>query len=334
MSELAAAAALDPDPRSDSHGASMPWMTLFNDDTFHALNITGEQRVIHTEARDEEGRTVGSLGGVLEGDAFTSGFSAPFGGIDLTRERETPANVALVVEDAVAQLRAAGARRLRIKLPPACYGESEPLVQFTLLNRGFQVERCELNQHIDLESLPDSDAYLERLKSPARRALRKLLLDSDLRLCPAETEREWDRAYATLVTNRAAKGRSLSLSREYLERARTSLGTQTVRMYELLAGERAIAAALVYRVRPQRDLVVAWGDGEHGLERSPMNLLAYRLVERALAEGSSTLDLGISNEHESSPDGALPPNDGLVQFKQSVLAKIQPRLTLVRELAG
>lgn len=331
MSELAAAAP-HPQPRVESKGASTPWMTLFNEDRFHALNISSEQRPIHTEACEEDGRTVGSLGGVLDGDVFTSGFSAPFGGIDLARERETPANVALVVEEAISQLRAVGTRRLRIKLPPACYGESEPLVQFTLLNRGFQVERCELNQHIDLESLPDPGAYLEQLKSPARRALRKLLLDSDLRLCPAETEQEWDRAYATLAANRAAKGRSLSLSREYLLRARAELGPQTVRMYGLLAGERAIAAALVYRVRPKRDLVVAWGEGEHELERSPMNLLAYRLVERALAEGSSTLDLGISNEHEPDPDGALPPNDGLVQFKQSVLAKIQPRLTLMREL--
>jgi hypothetical protein len=46
-----------------------------------------------------------------------------------------------------------------------------------------------------------------------------------------------------------------------------------------------------------------------------------------------TLDLGISNEHEPGPHGALEPNAGLVQFKQSVLARIEPRLTLVRELA-
>ena len=103
-------------------------------------------------------------------------------------------------------------------------------------------------------------------------------------------------------------------------------------MYELCHAGESIAAALVYRVRPHRDLVVAWGDGEHELERSPMNLLAYRVVESALAEGVWTLDLGISNEHEPGADGALVPNSGLVQFKQSVLARIQPRLTLVREL--
>ena len=307
-------------------------MTLFNEDRFHALNLGDGERVVRAEVCDEDGRVIGALGGVLDGDVLTCGYSAPFGGLDLTRERETPANVARVVDEALPQLYAQGARTLRIKLPPACYGESEPLVQFTLLNRGFRVERCELNQHIDLESISSPEEYVQRLKSPARRALGKLL-GEDFSFGRAESEGEWDRAYATLAANRASKGRALSLSREYVESARTTLG-ESVRMYELFRGGHAIAAALVYRARPRCDLVVAWGDGEHGLERSPMNLLAYRVVENALAEGVRTLDLGISNEHEPGPHGELVPNAGLVQFKQSVLATIQPRLTLIRELAG
>jgi hypothetical protein len=306
-------------------------MTLFNEDRFHALNLRQGQRVVRAEVREETGRLVGSLGGVLDKDILTCGYSAPFGGLDLARERETPANVARIVDEALALLYAQDARALRVKLPPACYGESEPLVQFTLLNRGFRVERCELNQHIALDALSGPSAYVEQLKSPARRALSKLLA-GEFSFRRAETEAEWDRAYATLAANRAMKGRELSLSRAYIARARQTLG-ESVRMYELLCSERAIAAALVYRVRPRRDLVVAWGDGEHDLERSPMNLLAYRLVESSLSEGVRTLDLGISNEHEPGPHGALEPNAGLVQFKQSVLARIEPRLTLVRELA-
>jgi hypothetical protein len=64
-----------------------------------------------------------------------------------------------------------------------------------------------------------------------------------------------------------------------------------------------------------------------------MNLLAYRVIERALADRIETLDLGISNEHAPGPNGELVPNAGLVQFKQSVLARSEPRLTLVRKLA-
>jgi Acetyltransferase (GNAT) domain len=329
MSDFAPPARREPQP-SLPVAPPLPWMTLFNEDRFHALNLSVGQRVLRAEAHDEEGRLVGSLSGVLESGLFSSGFSAPFGGVDLARERETPANVALLVDHSLTQLRAAGARTVRIKLPPACYGESEGLVQFTLLNRGFAVERCELNQHIDLEPLRDSRTYLGELKSPARRALNKLL-ELELSFRRAETAAEWDRAYQVLAANRAAKGRELALSRSYLERARDTLG-EAVRMYELLQGERSIAAALIYRVRTRRDLVVAWGDGEHQLDRSPMNLLAYRVLENALAEGVKTLDLGISNEHDPDSDGALVPNGGLVQFKQSVLAKVQPRLTLIREL--
>jgi hypothetical protein len=312
--------------------ASESWTTLFNEDRFHALNLRDGQRVVRAEVHDDDGRVIGSLGGVLEGVELTCGYSAPFGGLDLARDRETPANVARVLREALERLSEQGVRTLRVKLPPACYGESEPLVQFTLLNAGFRVERCELNQHVDLQTLGGIDAYVERLKSPARRALGKLLA-AEFCFRRAETEAEWDRAYATLSANRAIKGRSLALSRDYLARARVNLG-ESVRMYELCSAERPIAAALVYRVRPRCDLVVAWGDREHRLERSPMNLLAYRVIESSLADGVRTLDLGISNEPTQGTDGALQPNAGLVQFKQSVLGKIQPRFTLVRELAS
>jgi Acetyltransferase (GNAT) domain len=306
-------------------------MTLFNEDRFHALNLRDSQRVVCAEIHDAAGRLVGSLGGVLDGETLTCGHSAPFGGVDFARERETPANVALVIDTALPQLHAEGARTLRIRLPPACYGESEPLVQFTLLNRGFAVERCELNQHIELDALSGPDAYIEQLKSPARRALRGLL-EQDLAFVRCESAAEWEQAYATLAQNRASRGRELSLSLEYVQRAREALG-DAVRMYALTQAGGVIAAALVYRVRPQRDLVVAWGDGEHGLEHSPMNLLAHRVVESALEQGVRTLDLGISNEPEPDASGALVANPGLVQFKQSVLARAQPRFTLVRELS-
>ena len=317
-----------PDDAASTAGEAASWMTLFNQDRFHDLNLREGQRVLRAEAHDQNGRLVGVFGGILDGDVFTCGQSAPFGGVDFVRERETPASVALVVDRGLEQIRASGVRTLRVKLPPPCYGEIEPLVAFTLLNRGFCLERCELNQHIDLGMFASPDSYVESLRSPARRALLKLL-GEDFSFVVAETEADWDEAYDLLAANRAAKGRKLALSRSYLARAWASLG-ETVRMHLMRHDDLLVAAALVYRVRPRRDLVVAWGDGEHGLERSPMNLLAYRIVENALAERVLTLDLGVSNEHGS--DGQLEPNCGLVQFKQSLLARSQTRLTLVREL--
>lgn len=200
-----------------------------------------------------------------------------------------------------------------------------------MLNNGFTVERCELNQHIDLRTVADAEDYVARLKSPARRALKKPDIQH-LAFREALDDQAWDAAYTTLEANRAARGRRLSLPRDYIHRARRALGDR-VRMFELVDGDANVAAALVYRVRETRDLVVAWGDAGHHFEHSPMNVLALRVVEQVLSEGVVTLDLGISNEHEPRPDGGLVPNRGLVQFKQSVLADVEPRFTLVRELA-
>jgi hypothetical protein len=315
---------------ADGGAGTVParWVTLFNQDRFHGLNLRDGQRVVSTTVQDPDGRPIGALSGVLEDGIFVNGYSAPFGGLDLVRERETPANVARLVDGALGSLEAEGARTIRLRLPPPCHGESEGLVQFTLLNRGFSVERCDLNQHIDLDGLAGPDDYVTCLKSPARRALRRLL-GPEFSFHAARSPAEWDRAHALLTANRARKDRSFVLSREYVERARAALDDR-VRMYELQLAGQPIAAALVYRVRERRDLVVAWGDANHGLERSPMNLLAYRIVEAALADGVRTVDLGTSTEREPGPDGTLAPNTGLVQFKQSVLALTQPRLTLIR----
>lgn len=309
------------------------WVTLFNREAFHALNLRAGQRALSLAVADPEGRTIGALGGVLDGASFTGGHSAPFGGFDVARDKETPVNVALLVDGALARVRAAGARRVTLRMPPAALGASEGTLQFTLLNRGFTVVRCELNQHIDLTGLADVDAYLAALKSPARRALRKLLAAGELTARTAESAADWDAGHGLLAANRAAKGRRFALTRDYAEAARHALpGALRLLLLEDAAG-RAVAAALVYRVRPGRDAVVAWGDAPgHGLERSPMNLLAFRVVEAAFADGVAILDLGISSEPDADATGALPVNGGLHQFKQSVLAQTTPRLHLAKEL--
>lgn len=304
------------------------WVSLFNRAAYHELNLAGDERAVRLVV-ERDGRELGSLSGVVSGDRFVNGHSAPFGGVDLARERETPANVDAVVRDALDRLEELGVAEAEVRLRPSCHAASEPLVLFTLLNHGFQVARAELNQHIDLEHVADRDAYLASLKSPARRAL-KHLEGAGFELAEAETDADWLRAYDILAANRAAKGRALSLSAQYVLHARDAFAPH-VRMFELRAAGAPCAAALVYRVLPGREVVVAWGDSGHDFERSPMNVLALRVVERALDEGVRTIDLGISNEPDPEPPLAV--NAGLAQFKQSVGARIEPRLRLTRRIA-
>jgi Acetyltransferase (GNAT) domain len=295
-------------------------LAMFSTADFNALNLAAGQslrRVDHLA----DGRLVGSLVGVVEGDEFRSGHSAPFGGPDFVRDAETARNVGEALAAAVTRLEGEGIRRIRVKARPAFYSGSEAAVQFALLNLGFAVERCELNFHIDLDGIADAGGYLARLRSPARRALRHAA-EEPFALTQARTEGDWARAYGILAENRRVKGRRLALSLDYVRRVRDALPGR-VRAFLMTHGGWPCAAALVYRVAPARELVVYWGDAGHALPRSPMNLLALRLVELALADRVTTLDLGIS-----SVDGV--PDQGLIQFKRSVLARESLRLDLVR----
>lgn len=300
------------------------WISLFNDPAFHALNLSGDQelRQVPFEA---DGRVVGCLTGVVEGATFTSGHSAPFGGLDLARDRETPGTVAACVDHVLGELRASGIETVRIRNRPGYYAESDPLVAFTLLNRGFRVELCDLDHAIRLERLGTVQDYLGRMRSSARRALR-LALAAGFSFRRAKGRAEWHDGYAILEANRRAKGRRLSLSRDYVDRLRAAF-PEEVRMFLLARDGASCAAALVYRVRAARDLVVAWGHLD-AVTPSPMNLLALHVVESALEAGAQSLDLGTATLPEGRP-GRLEADDGLVAFKTSLLAEPEPRLVLV-----
>lgn len=309
--------------------AEPPWTTLFNSAAFHELNLRAGQRAVRLDGRAGD-RIAATLSGVLDGDVFVNGHSAPFGGIDVARARETPAVLDGLVAGWLEELAALGARRAEIRLRPAAYGPNEDVIAFALLNQGFVVARAECNQSVDLAHVTTAEEYVAGLRPPARRALKHVAAEP-FAAEEAETEADWTTAYDVLAANRAAKGRALSLSREYVARARRALGDR-LHMLLLRHAGVPVGAALVYVVAPACHLVVAWGDSGHDLPRSPMNTLALKTVEHALAHGATLLDLGISNEPAEGA-GPLRLNEGLIQFKQSVGARAQPRLRLVRELA-
>lgn len=304
------------------------WLHVFNRPAFHALNLgPGAESIVARHEHD--GRAIGALTGVLAADGvFTSGHSAPFGGPDFARPRETPANVAATLDDALAQLADAGARTIRIRCRSEAYGENEALIAFALLNRGFTVQRAELAHVIDLTRTPTPEAYRSALKSPARRALGHAE-QLGLRFTELADEAAWRDGHALLCENRAAKDRRLSLDADYVLTARAAL-PGVVRMFALAGPDGLVAAAIVYVTSPTSWYVYAWGDARHALPRSPMNLLAVRLIETALGEGIRVLDLGSSTVPPTAPDTTLVADAGLSQFKASLLARHQARLVLTR----
>jgi hypothetical protein len=295
---------------------------LFTSARFHDLNEVPAGNRWRYEHR-REGRLVGVLDGVVTDGVFVSGHSAPFGGPDLVRPDPTVDDVVDLLGGAVAALERDGVRMARVRSRPAPYSPAEPLLEYALHDAGFAVELCALNQHVDLHHLPEPGEPLSLLSRKRARDVR-----ADLRLPYAMTDVEDDddltTCHAVLAANRAAHGRPRGLARDYLDRVRRAFPDR-VRMHLLRHAGRAVAAAVVYRVLDDVDLLVAWGDAaEHGLQRSPMNLLAHELLLRSLRGGARLFDLGPSSE----PDGT--PNVGLAHFKRSVGAVPGTRKVFLR----
>ena len=294
----------------DSH------LTLFNQMEFHQINpLPGQHPARYDYVIDR--RLIGSLSGMVVGSEFVSGWSAPFGGPDMVRSSETATNVLGLIRSALDQAASDGISVLRIKAKPDFYSTSETAVQFGLLSLGFTVERCELNFHIDLTQIATIEDYVQRLKPSARRALKHSTAEP-FTFSEAIDDDAWLKGYQILEKNRRNRNRELSLSFDYVLGIRDRFPGR-IRMYRLFHAARHCASALVYQVSDKRELVVYWGDADHALARSPMNVLVERLVDRALRDGILTIDVGTSS-------GGGRPMQSVIQFKESVLAR--PRLRL------
>ena len=281
---------------------------LFGEPVFHDLNgVPAEDRWRYEHRRD--GRLVGVLEGVVSDGVLLCGHSAPFGGPDLVRDDPTVEDLLGLVDGALAELRRAGLRGARIRARPPVYSAAEPLLEYVLLHRGFAVEHCDVNQHIDLLPLRAGADPLALFKR--KRAYVRTALAGDHELVEVVGGEDLTTLHGILAANRAAHGRPPGLPEDYLGRVRRAFPGR-VRLLLLRQDGRPVAAAVVYRVLDDVDLLVAWGDAGHQLERSPMDLLAHLLTRSALDRGARLFDLGPSSEKDGTP------NTGLIAFKRSV----------------
>jgi hypothetical protein len=324
--DLAAATPADP---------AEPHLVLWNTAAFYALRPDQAERRRRIDHLDDAGRLVGSLVvGRADDGAWVSGFGAPFGGPDLVRPAETVANVEALLDHALAELdgEAGGPARVEVRARPAHYGPNDSAAAFTLLNRGFSVAEAEINAYLDLRPFAGAEggggaAYVASLKQSARKMLRRSeAQDLTVGQVPIDDAASWAEAYDVLRRNREDRGRPMRLPLDYVEAIRDAFPGR-VRLLVVDQGASVVAAALVYRVLPGRDVVQYWGDAGHELALSPMNVLVRAVVEHGLASGTATIDVGISSE-----DGT--PNHGLLQFKRSVGCEIEPRFVLARPVPG
>jgi hypothetical protein len=296
---------------------------VFCEPRFHDLNeVPADRRARYEHRRD--GRLIGALDGVVTDGIFLSGHSAPFGGPDFLRDDPTVVDVIDFMEGAVAALRADGVREVHIRARPPVYSAAEPLLEYVLLYLGFTVAHCDVNMHLDLRPLREGVDPLSLFKR--KRAYVRAALDEPHEVVEVTGGEDLTTLSRILDANRAAHGRPLGLPRDYLERVQHVFPGR-VRMRLLRQDGQAVAGAVIYRVLDDVDLLVNWGDAEHDLQRSPMDLLAHLMTAESLRTGARLFDLGPASEKDGTP------NVGLINFKRSVGALPGTRKVFVKTLA-
>lgn len=302
-----------------------PHLVLWNTRSFYALRPELASQRVQLDHRDANGRVVASIVGAREGRRLVAGASAPFGGPDFGRDYEPPQVVFDALRSMLMSLRVSGVDEIEVQMKPPHYSDNESSSQFALMNLGLVPFASDLNFVIELAPFASVDDYVRALKPPARRAIRYGLdLDVTTDVLPQRDDATWLEAYEVLRLNRELKGRPMRLPFDYIVAIRDTF-PGLVRMVVARSAGVVCAAALVYRIAAERDLVQYWGDACHTLPYSPMNLLVRDVVAHSLATGARVLDLGIS-----TTDGV--PNAGLIQFKRSIGARSEVRLQLAGPL--
>ncbi len=287
-------------------------IALFNDERYHRINARPGQRLFHYDHR-VDGELIGTLSGVICGEVLECGHSAPYGGIDFRRPGVAVGTIVDLLQAARRSAAAEGARAILIKARPGYYGENETATVFALLGLGATLRGCELSLGLETSRWRTLEDYEIGLKSSARRILRRAL-GAGLSFRAAGGASEWAACYELLAETRRRRGARLRISLDYVMRLREAFG-ERIAMYRCAQADDLTGTALVYRVLPDRDYVVAWGDDFRRRPGGVMNAMAYHLVRTAIADGVGLLDLGIS-----SVGGA--PDDGLIQFKRHIGAAV------------
>jgi Acetyltransferase (GNAT) domain len=283
-------------------------VSLFNDERFLRCNLKPGDRLFRYD-HTVEGRLIGSLTGVIVDEVLECGHSAPFGGLDLVRQQEDVGNVVGLISGAREAAQRMGAREILIRARPDYFGDNEAPAAFALLNLGARVESCELTLGIRTKWLRSADEYLAALGEAPLRLVRQGIRAGLVFEAVASPD-DWAHCYDLLSEVKQRRGVTLKVSLDYVLGLRAIFGDR-IAMYRVLSSGKTAAAALVYRVSPDWDYLVAWGDRLEYRHQRPMNFMAYSLSAVAISEGLAGLELGISSV-EGRADA------GLVKFKRRV----------------
>lgn len=212
-------------------------------------------------------------------------------------------------------------RHIRFTLPPMFYFREELTGWLnSFYRKGWSVGNIDINYALDL-GIMHSESYIEDIMYNARRNL-NIAMKSRLELIPCRDEYDSRRAYSVIAVNRAGKGYPLRMS---YEQVRSTVQLVDHEMFIVKHGDDDIAAALVYRVRPDTAQVIYWGDKLEFRSFKPINYLSYQLIQFYGERGFKWLDIGPSTEDSV-------PNYGLCEFKESIGCERDLKYTVYKEI--
>lgn len=290
---------------------------IYNSVGFALLNAPKADSVEFLTFRDTRLRGGLILG--MCGAMARSPFSAPFGGLLLTREQTAGA-----VEDMyllAAQFAASRGMVLRVTLPPpfispGLYAKSVNVLQ--RLSGGCAT--VEINYHVDLRGVTDP---VELYSRSAREKLRQAR-SHDCRFERLETTPEAiARVYDVIHRNRLHRGFPHNMA---LEQIVATSAVVPMDLFMLTVDGTPAAAAQVHRLNHEMAQVVYWGDLPEAQYARPMNLLPLEIYKYYLAHTPvRILDIG------HSTDGGII-NRGLCDYKESVGCRATPKPTFTVNL--
>lgn len=276
---------------------------IYSSVPFTELNRHKCREVAYLLFRDT--RLRGGLVTGLRDGIWRSPFSAPFGGLVLSRTQrveEVEEMYRLAIEFACN-----GADGLRVTLPPefmdaALYAKSVNVL--TRFSGGCGVP--EINYHVDLRGIVDPvSLYSRSAREKLRQAQRLPFRFEQLEVAPENIARVYD----VIHQNRMHRGFPHNMT---LAEVTATASVIPMDLFMLTLDGVPAAAAQVHHIASGVVQVVYWGDMPGMSAARPMNLLPLEIYRHYLSRGDiDFIDIGHSTE-----DGQ--PNYGLCEYKESV----------------
>lgn len=290
-------------------------LALFNTPAFFQLHAAGRS---HYFQWVHHGKAVACIHFTeVQPGHFRSPARGTYAGLSNLPEVRTEVIVAFL--DAVQDhLRALGAQRLEVHLPPSRHDLAQFSNQYYLLRTlGFVESGLDLNFGIEVTGQP----FIERITPDNRRRLRKCHREGLLAM--QLDDAALGIVHALLEEHHRHKGYPLSMSRAQLQTMQ-ELFPGRLRLFGCQRGERLLAAAICVQVRSDVRYIFCIGDLAEYSSYSPSVALVDAIYGSCQEEGIALLDYGVSTL-------GLEANYGLINFKRGLGfgESLKPRLEKV-----